>query len=365
MILRKTLILIVDYLVRIFGNSSGWRENRPMTEKVAIAARLGEQDILLPGLLSQALQANDRIKLRFTLLQEAIAARLGEQDILLPGLLSQALQANDRIKLRFTLLQEAIAQARNPRQDPPTFAVERREAGLNDTQFDTTITGARSLTGDQALVPGSRALLSGLHTDLAAMLAPIETADPAAEKSFSSRLAALIKSIPAPDSDTISSGDITPMTSARRETSDSVHLLVMDMHQAINRLVAATAPETIDGAKVHCAEPEDRPRIKAFMSGVNRTKSLAFGHPGLGTTAVRIGTRLTIQNDIGTTDAHVLVVHVERQNVTVTYTDVHRPRAKFFISLFEGQMVDWGPLTERDAKGLGEDELFYTNRLKS
>jgi uncharacterized protein Yka (UPF0111/DUF47 family) len=297
----------------------------------------------------------------------AIAARLGEQDILLPGLLSQALQANDRIKLRFTLLQEAIAQARNPRQDPPTFAVERREAGLNDTQFDTTITGARSLTGDQALVPGSRALLSGLHTDLAAMLAPIETADPAAEKSFSSRLAALIKSIPAPDSDTISSGDITPMTSARRETSDSVHLLVMDMHQAINRLVAATAPETIDGAKVHCAEPEDRPRIKAFMSGVNRTKSLAFGHPGLGTTAVRIGTRLTIQNDIGTTDAHVLVVHVERQNVTVTYTDVHRPRAKFFISLFEGQMVDWGPLTERDAKGLGEDELFYllTGRFKA
>src|ERR1019366_9553033 len=94
---------IVDYLVRIFGNSSGRRENRPMTEKVAIAARLGEQDILLPGLLSQALQANDRIK------------------------------------LRFTLLQEAIAQARNPRQDPFSYALDRRQAVLNDPQFDSTI----------------------------------------------------------------------------------------------------------------------------------------------------------------------------------------------------------------------------------
>jgi uncharacterized protein Yka (UPF0111/DUF47 family) len=142
---------------------------------------------------------------------------------------------------------------------------------------------------------------------------------------------------------------------------------VMDMHQTINRLAAATAPETIDGAKVHCAEPEDRPRIKAFMRGVNRTKALAFGHPGLGTTAVRTGARLTIQNDIGTTDAHVLVIHVENRDVTVTYTDVHRPRAKFFISLFGGQMVTWAQVTEHDAQGLGEEEIFYllTGRFKA
>jgi uncharacterized protein Yka (UPF0111/DUF47 family) len=288
-----------------------------------------------------------------------ISARLGEQGILLPSLLGKALQANDRIKLRFSLLQEALAQARNPCQPRPTFAAERHAAGLDDTLFDATISGARALTSNQALVPGSTALLSGVRTDLAAMLAPIETADPGDAKSFSSRLAVLTTSIPTPDDDTISSGDIAPMTSARRDATDSVHLLVMDMHQAINRLVAATAPETIDGAKAHGAESEDRPRIKAFMNGVNRTKALAFGHPGLGTTAVRTGARLTIQNDIGTTDAHVLVVHVEGQDVTVTYTDVHRPRAKFFISLFEGHMVNWGSLAERDAQGLGEDEVFY------
>jgi uncharacterized protein Yka (UPF0111/DUF47 family) len=296
-----------------------------------------------------------------------IVEQLGEKGILLPSLLGKALQANDRIKLRFSLLQEAIAQARNPRQNPPTFMAERHAAGLDDTLFDSTISGARALTGDEVLVPGSKDLLSGLRTDLAAMLAPIETADPASAQSFSNRLAVLSKSIPMPDGNTISSGDIPSMTSARRETGDSVHLLVMDMHQAINRVTAATAPETIDGAKVHCAEPEDRPRIKAFMSGVNRTKALAFGHPGLGTTAVRTGTRLTIQNDIGTTDAHVLVVHVEHRDVTVTYTDVHRPRAKFFISLFDGQKVTWGPVAERDAQGLGEEEIFYllTGRFKA
>ena len=38
---------------------------------------------------------------------------------------------------------------------------------------------------------------------------------------------------------------------------------------------------------------------------------LEFKHPRLGITATRSGPRLIIQNDIGTTDAHVVVIHVE------------------------------------------------------
>jgi uncharacterized protein Yka (UPF0111/DUF47 family) len=94
------------------------------------------------------------------------------------------------------------------------------------------------------------------------------------------------------------------------------------------------------------------------MRGLHRTAHLAFGHPGLGTTAVRGAGHLTIQNDIGTTDAHVLVVHVTDAEVTVTYTDIHRPRAKFFIDMFAGQDVEWSPLDQRQAKGL-EEEAFY------
>jgi uncharacterized protein Yka (UPF0111/DUF47 family) len=299
--------------------------------------------------------------------KSGIAERLGERGVLLPSLLSEALQANDRIKLRFSMLQEAIAQTRNPREHPSTFAAERQQAGLHEPQFDTTISGARALGENKALIPGSAALVAGLRIDLAAMLGPIETVDPADAKLFSGRLDSLCKAMPSPDGDTINAPEISAMTSARREAGDSAHLLVMDMHKAINKIAAATAPETIDGAKAHCLKAEDRPRIKAFMRGLNRTKALAFGHPGLGTTAVRTGTSLTIQNDIGTTDAHVLVVHVNGQNVTVTYTDIHRPRAKFFISLFAGQAIDFGQLTEQDAQGLGTEDVFYllTGRFKA
>ena len=91
------------------------------------------------------------------------------------------------------------------------------------------------------------------------------------------------------------------------------------------------------------------------MAGLNRTAKLAFGHPGLDTTAAKIGDRLTIQNDIGATDAHVLVVHVEGRTVTTTYTDVHRVRAKFFMSLFEGEPCAWSPLGgEHEQRNLAE-----------
>jgi len=153
--------------------------------------------------------------------------------------------------------------------------------------------------------------------------------------------------------------DIGAIVSARRDGADSVHLLVMDAHKAINQLAAETAVETIDGAFVHHVEARDRRLIKAFMAGLNRTARLAFGHPGLATTATRIGAHLTIQNDIGTTDAHVLVIHVEDSGVTVTYTDVHRARAKFFIAMFEDRSVEWSPLEEQSVKGLAEDDVFY------
>ena len=44
----------------------------------------------------------------------AIVQSLGETAVLLPALLSQALSANERAKLRMTVLQDALAYARNP-----------------------------------------------------------------------------------------------------------------------------------------------------------------------------------------------------------------------------------------------------------
>jgi uncharacterized protein Yka (UPF0111/DUF47 family) len=73
---------------------------------------------------------------------------------------------------------------------------------------------------------------------------------------------------------------------------------------------------------------------------------------------VRAGSRLTIQNDIGVTDAHVLVVTVEGNAVSITHTDVHRARARFFTRMLDGFPVRWSGLEPRKAEGFGDDGAF-------
>ncbi|MFZ5781885.1 MAG: hypothetical protein ACOY4R_16960 [Pseudomonadota bacterium] len=280
-----------------------------------------------------------------------IIRELGESSLLLPSLLADALAANDRLKLGLTLLQEAAAHAAQPARAVDALAAERRAAGLGGPELDAMITGAQSLGDGRLHVPGARTLLEVLGRDLEAMLAPLRAAGMTTFPGLEARRAALLQTRPAADHDELTVDDISAMASARRDGSDSIHLLVMDAHKAINALAAASALEVIDGAHVHHVEPCDRPRIRAFMAGLRRTAVLAFGHPGLGTTAARSGARLSIQNDIGETDAHVIVVHVEDRTVDVTYTDVHRRRARFFMSMFEGYDVAWSPLGEKRMHG--------------
>lgn len=286
-----------------------------------------------------------------------IVRRLGEQSVLLPTLIAEALNANDRVKLRMTLLQEAASAAAG--RPAHSFEEERRAAGLSDSQFDHIIAGARAVGPERLAIPGVTALLGGVSRDVAAMLTPIEAIEPETAKSLQSRFDALQPGLAKRKDDIVDRDEISRLTSARRESKDSLHLLVMDAHKAINRIAAGTAVEVVDGAHVHHLETADRRHVVAFMRGLNRTAPLAFGHPGLATTATRVGTRLTIQNDIGATDAHVLVIHVEGVEVTVTYTDVHRIRAAFFSSLFHDWKVDWSVLAEHPAEGLGKEDVFY------
>jgi uncharacterized protein Yka (UPF0111/DUF47 family) len=53
------------------------------------------------------------------------------------------------------------------------------------------------------------------------------------------------------------------------------------------------------------------------------------------------------------------VVAVENNAVTLTYTDVHRPRAKFFVDLLDGFRALWTGLDRHAAAGLGEDNAFF------
>jgi len=291
-------------------------------------------------------------------MKTGVIERLGEKAVLLPALIGEALAANDRIKLRLSLLQEAAIQVNAPSRTPNLFLAERRAAKLDSGGLDALITGARALSPTRFFLPGAATLLADVGTDLARMLAPLEIENKPAEQALRERAASVAKTIPTAPDDQLGLSDIDALTSASRDEAGGLHGLVMDIHKALNRLAAATAVESLDGARVHNLNDRDRACVKAFMRGLNRAAPLVFGHPGLGTIAVRANERLTIQNDIGTTDAHVLVVHVDECLATVTYTDIHRPRAKFFMSLFSDHGVEWAPLAEQSGSGFSED-VFY------
>jgi uncharacterized protein Yka (UPF0111/DUF47 family) len=121
----------------------------------------------------------------------------------------------------------------------------------------------------------------------------------------------------------------------------------MDAHRALNRLQGEVATETLEGAAVYRLRETDRPLVAAFVAGVRSTAPLKFDHPGLGTTATRSGRRLLIQNDIGGTQEHVVVVTIEALTATVTYTDVHLQRLVFLQSVLDPFPIDWSDAKHR------------------
>jgi uncharacterized protein Yka (UPF0111/DUF47 family) len=132
----------------------------------------------------------------------------------------------------------------------------------------------------------------------------------------------------------------------------------MDLHKGLNRLQAALSNETIDGAMAYMLGEGDDQLVRAFMKGLNRTSTLRFDHPGLGTTATRTGDKLLVQNDIGVTDAHVLVINVVDLTVSVIYTDIHMQRLDFFQSLFEKWTVSWQDTRSRKG-GQFEKQVYH------
>jgi uncharacterized protein Yka (UPF0111/DUF47 family) len=283
-----------------------------------------------------------------------ILDELGEQSLLLPAQVNRGLGANDRVKYYFTLLQTARGHADDPAAPCTDLRAEREAAGVDDPGFDEVVGGSRRKGRDLYLIPGAARLLPLIVEALREMLAPVAAAAPEGKR-HAARLATLIDALPACAGDTLAGAQIDAITRAQRKLGDSLHLLVMDLHKALNALQTRLAVENLDGALVYGLAPADRPLVQAFMAGLNATAPLKFDHPGLDTTATRVGERLVIQNDIGTTDTHVLVAHVEGMVTTLTYTDVHPRRARFFRSLFDPWGVNWDAAAARTMAGLEVD----------
>ena len=289
--------------------------------------------------------------------KQEILQDLGEPSLVLPLLVNRGLEANDRAKYLLALMQAARAHADQPDRPFSSLRDERQAAGVADERLDGLVAGTSLAGASGYFVPGVGAAHADLVAAITEMLAPlgIATASPG---EFPARLQALLADAPDLSADCIPGAYLDGIASADRQAGDSLHQLIMDAHRALNRLQMEVATEILDGASVYGLNEDDRSLVSSFMAGVRTTEPLKFDHPGLGTTATRAGRRVLIQNDIGMTEAHVIVVSVEDLVTTVTYTDVHLERLIFFESTLDGFPVHWSDAHHRHGGGaLGEHHL--------
>jgi uncharacterized protein Yka (UPF0111/DUF47 family) len=272
---------------------------------------------------------------------------------------ADALVANDRIKYFFSLLQIAVGHGDHPDRAASDLKRERIACGIDDATLDEMVGNAQRRDGKYRM-PGAAKVLRLITDEMCIMAAPVAGAD---RGGYEERLKTLLAALPDAAGDCLTAADVGAITQAGRHKSDagakdSLHRLVMDLHKELNALQETLAEEVLDGASVYALRETDKPLVKAFMAGVNRTAPLKFDHPGLGTTATRAGDRLVIQNDIGTTDAHVIVIHVEALAVTVTYSDVHPERVQFLRDMLAPMHVTWGDERTAQSEALAEGLPF-------
>lgn len=291
--------------------------------------------------------------------KEGAVASLGQSSLLLPAWIKAALQANDRLKLYLSVLQSAAQRAVNPAATSVDWTREITHMGLRDATWLKDVATTAYLQDQTLIVPQLTLWLDALSADLSIMARPLcdipEHKDPALA---TRRDLWLQKLEELNDEEGLSPQALSDLTHGNRKGSDSFHLLVMDLHKQLNAMAVTVATEDVNGAHVWQIEDDDRTLIRAFMRGIARTAALKFNHPGLDTAATRNGKRLLIQNDIGTNDAHVLVIEVEKRTVHLTYSDLHVARFDFFRQMLEGIGFEWTVFDPRTTDGLNQGKPY-------
>ena len=303
---------------------------------------------------------------------DAVAA-MGPSTLLLPAWIKAALSANDRLKLYLTVLQAAAAHAGHPESEPLDLDRETAAAGA-EGRWLRDLPASCSTVDGSLLVPDLRRLSQRMTDDLRVMARPLLEAPPNGENP-GARVTHWVEWLAALGSrkrggESLNAEQLRLLTDGHRDRkhrhdrgepdfeADSFHLLVMDLHKQLNQLAGSLTSKEVGGAHVWQLQPGDRAHVEAFMRGVNRTAPLKFDHPGLDTAATRDGARLLLQNDIGTNDAHVLVIEVEGSKVSLKYSDLHRPRFEFFQALLEPFGATWADLQSRIDATLNEGHAF-------
>jgi pyruvate, orthophosphate dikinase len=292
-------------------------------------------------------------------MKDTMIEALGERQLLLPGLVGRALAANDRVKYLLALLQ-AAAGAADGVAGQGNLREERLASGVDHPELDRVASGSLRDGSGSYRIPEAELIVESALDAVATMLVSLEVAELPTAGELRQRLDAIAGALPI-SGDLISTGELKLLTAGRRgrdHNEDSLHLVVMDAHRELNQLQARIATEIIDGARTHDLGSGDGTLVRAFMRGVHATERLRFDHPGLGTTATRIGASLVIQNDLGETDAHVVVIRVNGRVVTINYTDVHLVRLLFFQDLLSPWDVVWEDTRSRTDRAI-EGGLYH------
>ncbi len=273
-------------------------------------------------------------------MKSTILGELGEERLLLPVLVERALAANDQVKYLLALVQAAREHAEAPDTQIAPLRAERVAAGVHEEALDAVVGASERENASVYRIPGAERLVGLALAATREMIAPLR--DDPDWTSLVHRLDELADRTADVQGDRIEARHLAALTSAGPTSGDSLHLLVMDVHRALNELHRRIATERIAGARVFGIDSSDRDLVAAFMRGVRQTAALRLDHPGLETTATRSAGRLVLQNDIGLTDAHVVVVHVAGLTATTTYTDIHPARLRFFQDMVGSEWrVEW------------------------
>ena len=297
------------------------------------------------------------------MLKEKAVASLGQQSLLMPAWVKAAMLANDRLKLYLTLLQSAAQHGAAPETPLADWGRELAQVGLHDSGWLQDLVKTAYFDDRTLVIPQLDQLLDALAADLSIMARPPCDAGRDSHPDLLARRNLWLERLQAMEDDEgLSRESLANLTHGNRKSGDSFHILVMDLHKQLNAMASEIATENLDGAHVWQIEDADRPLIRAFMRGLLRTAPLKFSHPGLDTAVTRDGSRLLIQNDIGTNDVHVLVIEVEQRTVNLTYSDLHGARFDFFRQMLEEFGFEWTVFDPVTSDGLNAGKPYQVGR---
>lgn len=194
-----------------------------------------------------------------------IMERLGERAVLLPTLIEGGVAANDRLKIRLSLLQEAAAQASHPGRDAPSMERELRAVGLTDSSYGATVSGAQPIDADTFVAPGAERLAVGIAGYLTAMMESIEVAETADATRLRARLESVLKALPSFKDDRVAHAQVKELASASSGGADTLHLLVTDLHRELK----SCSRGSLGRADRRSARPRTRERRPRPRAGVH------------------------------------------------------------------------------------------------